>query len=285
MQPVAAILPCGTRLHLQHGPIDLVIGADGDRAAAFAAAQARFETVLEELVQELPLLREPLLLSSVQPEGGIARRMDAAARPLSDVFVTRMAAVAGAVADTVLDAMCAAASLNRAYVNNGGDIALHLEEGATFTTAIADHLGRPLGTIQISAEDNIGGIATSGRHGRSLSLGIADSVTVLALSAARADAAATLIANAVDLPEDPRILRQAASELQPDSDLADTPVVTKCGELSLSEIHQALRAGQARAFQYQQSNRITGAALFLQGESSLIGPTGFSPQHGTRLHA
>ncbi len=285
MQPVAAILPCRTRLHLQHGPIDLVIGADGDRAAAFAAAQARFETVLEELVQELPLLREPLVQSSVQPEGAIARRMDAAARPLSDVFVTRMAAVAGAVADTVLDAMCAAASLNRAYVNNGGDIALHLEEGATFTTAIADHLGRPLGRIQISAEDNIGGIATSGRHGRSLSLGIADSVTVLALSAARADVAATLIANAVDLPEDPRILRQPASDLQPDSDLADTPVVTNCDELSLSEIHQALRAGQARAFQYQQSNRITGAALFLQGESSLIGPTGFSPQHGTRLHA
>ena len=32
MTPVAAILPCGTRLHLQHGPIDLVIGADGAKS-------------------------------------------------------------------------------------------------------------------------------------------------------------------------------------------------------------------------------------------------------------
>ena len=47
------------------------------------------------------------------------------------------------------------------------------------------------------------GIATSGWRGRSFSLGIADAVTVLAATAAEADAAATMIANAVDLPGHP----------------------------------------------------------------------------------
>ena len=50
MKPAAVLLPCGTRLHLQHGPIDLIIGADGAkeiRAFAFKAATQRFETVLE----------------------------------------------------------------------------------------------------------------------------------------------------------------------------------------------------------------------------------------------
>jgi ApbE superfamily uncharacterized protein (UPF0280 family) len=50
MNPMAAILPCGTRLHLQHGPIDLIISADGQRERAFEAANACFQTVLTELV-------------------------------------------------------------------------------------------------------------------------------------------------------------------------------------------------------------------------------------------
>jgi hypothetical protein len=33
---VAKRLADGRRLHLQHGPIDLIIGADGDRESAFA---------------------------------------------------------------------------------------------------------------------------------------------------------------------------------------------------------------------------------------------------------
>ena len=38
MSPTANILSDGTRLHLQHGPIDLIIGADGQREVAFEAA-------------------------------------------------------------------------------------------------------------------------------------------------------------------------------------------------------------------------------------------------------
>jgi ApbE superfamily uncharacterized protein (UPF0280 family) len=84
-----------------------------------------------------------------------------AARPYAgDGFITPMAAVAGAVAEAVLAEMTGAADLERAYVNNGGDIALHLAGAARFCTLIADHRGEPLGAIDIAAGDRLRGIAT-----------------------------------------------------------------------------------------------------------------------------
>src|SRR3954463_5075511 len=96
----------GGRLHLNDGPIDLVIGAFGAAIAvkaAYSAATRRFTTVLDELCEELPLLRSEVLLSSPVPSGPTAQRMDKAVRPFAkDCFITRMAAVAGAVADEIL---------------------------------------------------------------------------------------------------------------------------------------------------------------------------------------
>jgi ApbE superfamily uncharacterized protein (UPF0280 family) len=267
MGPVAAILPCGERLHLQHGPIDLIIGAQGDQKGAFAAAANRFETVLDEIVAELSELRLPLNDAVPKPTGEIAQRMDTAARGFaSQTFVTRMAAVAGSVADSVLVAM-KSVDLTRAYVNNGGDIALHLTPGASFAMAMAGHDGADLGRIEITYEDDIRGIATSGQHGRSLSLGIADSVTVLGTSAANADVAATLIANAVDLPGHPAILRKPAEDLDENSDLGALPVVVSCGALDPLDAQHALATGREHAQRYAHEGRIAGAALFLRGQA------------------
>ena len=284
MGPVAAILPCGTRLHLQHGPIDLIIGADGNRQAAFAAAQGRFASVLDELVAELPLLRARVRPNSDLPKGKIARAMHDAVLPHSASYVTCMAAVAGAVADETLAAMRAATPLRRAYVNNGGDIALYLGKGQTFTTAMAGLNGVDLGRVTVT--DRIGGIATSGAGGRSLSRGIADAVTVLADSAAQADAAATLIANAVNV-DHPGITRRPASELHPDSDLGDLPVTVFCPTLPGSVLQIALDNGQRVANQMRHTGLIRAAAIFLQGESRLSGQTGFTPtpSHRTLVHA
>jgi ApbE superfamily uncharacterized protein (UPF0280 family) len=267
MEARASILPGGKRLHLQHGPIDLIIGADGDRKTAFKAAEERFTTVLQDLVSELPELKLPLTDDVPEPFGTVAQRMDQAVRPFAqDAFVTRMAAVAGSVADTVLQAMTFA-SLSRAYVNNGGDIALHLAKGQSFTLAMSGHDGRDLGLITIAHDDPIRGIATSGRHGRSHSLGIADSVTVLASNAARADVAATLIANAVDLCGHPAITRKSASSLDDMTDLCDLPVVVSCAPLSEEDKALALAAGRSRTDTFIQKGLISGAALFLQGQS------------------
>lgn len=285
MGPGVTMLPCGTRLHLQHGPIDLVIGVDGDRRRAFAAARARFATVLDELVSELPALRRVIGPGSGGLVGAVARRMWQAAHPHRALSVTPMIAVAGAVADEILQVITTTSAVQRAYVNNGGDIALYLAPGAQFTSAMSDYEGFELGRIVLRAGQGVGGIATSGLQGRSFSLGIADSVTVLAQTAAEADAAATLIANAVDLPDHPGICRAPASDLVPDSDLGARLVTTYCPSLVAQNIASALAAGRLRAQSLVRAGQIHAAALFLQGEALVIGEAGFTVTDRTCLHA
>ncbi len=271
VQPLA-----GDRLHLQHGPIDLVLRAWGAASAvreAYDAAIARFQTVLPELVGELAELRKPMA-EKPQVEGPVAQRMVAACRPHAGVFVTPMAAVAGSVADEILGVMVEAAPLDRAFVNDGGDIAVHLTEGETLDVALAADFSRgPCllnGRLSLAHGDGIGGIATSGAQGRSFSLGIADSVTILARDAASADVAATLVANAVDA-DHPAVERQPATALDPDSDLGDRLVTTAVGPLPGPVIAAALAAGLARAEQLQRRGLIFDAALVLQGESRILG--------------
>ncbi|OCC00408.1 thiamine biosynthesis protein ApbE [Labrys sp. WJW] len=274
--PQASLLSDNRRLHLQHGPIDLIIEAQAEPAAvqaAYGAAIQRFDGLLETLCEELPLLRAPQAVDSVPAQGVVARRMQAAVAPhAGSHFITPMAAVAGAVADEILAAMCAAAPLRRAFVNNGGDIALYLAEGEDFAIGLVDRPDRPglFARSHITAGEGIGGIATSGWRGRSFSLGIADAVTVLAVDAAAADAAATIIANAVDIPGHPGILRVPASSLQPDSDLGERPVTRAVGPLSDGDIATALRAGEAKARNLIDSGLIRAGALHLAGVTALV---------------
>ena len=270
----ARMLPDGRRLHLNDGPIDLIISADGthrDIARAYDAVQQRFATALDELCAELPLLRQAV---GAEPQGPIARRMWRATKPLSPhAFITPMAAVAGSVADAMLAAMCDAAPLTRAFVNNGGDIALHLAKGQAYEIGLVDRPDRPslFSTARIAGSDTVRGIATSGWRGRSFSLGIAEAVTVLAETAAMADAAATLIANAVDLGPHPAITRVPAIELQPDSDLGARPVTRAVGPLAPDEIAAALQAGVAFAETLLGEGRVTAAALHLAGQTRTLG--------------
>jgi ApbE superfamily uncharacterized protein (UPF0280 family) len=186
-----------------------------------------------------------------------------------------MAAVAGSVADEMLAAMRAAADegLARLSVNNGGDIALWLAPGETTTIGLVDRPDRPflIARARIAAGDGIGGIATSGAPGRSFSLGIADAVTILARTAAEADAAATVVANAVDLPGDPRIERRPARSLQPDSDLGDRLVTCSVGALDAVSISAALESGLSAAARLVRRGSIAAAALHLQGETRMCG--------------
>jgi hypothetical protein len=182
-----------------------------------------------------------------------------------------MAAVAGAVADEVLAALVAGRALGKAYVNNGGDIALFLAPGATFRTGIVTLGAVPSldGLTEIGAESDVRGLATSGWRGRSLSLGIADSVTALA-----ADAAATLIANAVDAA-DPSIRRRPASSLDPDSDLGGRLVTVEVGRLTPSKIDHALDRGSAVAEAMRAAGLIAGALLSLGEKTrSVVYPAG-----------
>jgi uncharacterized protein len=265
----------GNRLHLSQGPIDLVIWADGapaDVARAYRAAEQRFDGLLAELCAELPLLRAPLGDHFPALKGAIAKRMAEACWPHRAVFITPMAAVAGAVAEAVLAAMTAAPPLARAYVNDGGDIALHLTPGTSLGIGVVRSLetAAPEGETTITHDMPVRGIATSGRHGRSFSLGIADAVTVLARDAPAADAAATLIANAVSV-DDPAIARRPARDLDPDSDLGDLRVVVDVGPLAPEQVAAALDAGLARAEAMRRSGLIEAALLALAGEWRSVG--------------
>jgi uncharacterized protein len=264
----ARILADGKRLHLNHGPIDLIIEADGEPLEvkrAYEVVRKRFATVLDELASELPLLRTEVPKSGLQLRGQIAREMERVCRPHWAMRVTPMAAVAGAVADEILATMIASADLARAYVNNGGDIALHLTDCQRFQIA------SPSCAITISSSDNIRGIATSGWRGRSFSFGIADSVTALAATAAQADVAATLIANAVDLPQSTKVKRQAACEMAQDSDLRGRLVTVDVAPLNATEILAALRSGEDAATHLQRNGFIAAATLLLSGQTRYVG--------------
>ncbi len=288
--PQIAHLADGRRLHLQDGPIDLIVEASGredDVRAAYEAAARRFTGLLDELCAELAELRQPAHSARCVLRGVVARRMHAAVAPFAaDMFITPMAAVAGSVAEEILGVMLRAAGLSRAYVNNGGDIALHLGQGEQFSVGLMD---RPDGqgvlrTMTVDAADASRGIATSGRHGRSFSLGIADAVTVLARTASAADAAATIIANAVDLPGHAAIVRRPANELQVDSDLGPLLVTREVGELSLAEVGRALEAGARCARDVLAAGLIDGAVLRLQGETVLVGARALAKPQSQALH-
>jgi ApbE superfamily uncharacterized protein (UPF0280 family) len=300
MQAQRAPLSDG-RWHFQHGPIDLVIGADGDAsalAAAHAAAWQRFETVLTELVAELPLLRRPVR-GPCPLQGVIARRMWWACHPFHSVYITPMAAVAGAVAQELIAAY-ARDGVRRAWINNGGDIALHLAEGASVNVGVVtdisqhapfglryrspgaprpfDTSGRtdadasdPDASFVVDASMPVRGIATSGWRGRSFSLGIADSVTVLAKTAAMADAAATIIGNAVDI-DDPRVVRRPANELKDDSDLGELLVTVDVPLLPADAVQAALVRGRRRADDLRRDGLIHSALLMCQQQAARVDP-------------
>ena len=274
------------RWHWQHGPIDLVIGASGD-SAAVAAAQAaawdHFQGLLAGLVSELALLRQPVAAGRVANplRGAVARSMWAACAPLRDAaqgFITPMAAVAGAVAQALI-AHYQRPGIQRAWVNNGGDIALHLAPAAWLRVGLFADLARLDADVLASmataalptdaaftvhAGQAVRGVATSGWRGRSHSRGIADSVTVLAPTAAMADAAATVIANRVDV-EHPGIVRCPARLLRDDSDLGDILVTLQVAPLPPYQVQAALQQGLACARQLQQAGLVSSALLACQG--------------------
>ena len=274
MSAQSTLLP-GGRWHFQHGPMDIIIGAEGDALVlkdAHAQAWGRFKDILQELVHELPQLRRPVQ-GACPVQGPIARRMWLACQPYQSWVVTPMAAVAGAVAQELLQ-FYRAQGIQRAWINNGGDIAVHMAAGesvrvgwyANLAQFNAEQLQNGIvldGAWEIRSDSGVSGVATSGWRGRSFSLGIADSVTVLAATAAQADAAATVIANAVNI-NDARIVRRPACEVKDDSDLGTRLVTVAVPTLPPALIEGAVAAGLACALTLRAKGLISSAVLVCQ---------------------
>ena len=131
----------------------------------------------------------------------------------------------------------------RAWVNNGGDIALHLAPDQSVRVGLYADLARLQvqelmqglnldGAFEVTHAMPVRGVATSGWRGRSFSLGIADSVTVLAATAAQADAAASSFC-----VRHPAVPRHATVSALPGSLLATVPVTDAASTSPLSHNH------------------------------------------------
>jgi len=274
--PVRARWPDG-RWHFQHGPIDLIIGVEGDAdvvATAIEDCWLAFASVLQRLVVELRALRSPWT-PALQLQGPVAARMGRACAPYVlqfGRFITPMAAVAGAVADYLIVTL-RRPGIDRCYINNGGDIALHLTRGTSFDVGVVANAHAPQldGALRVDAGMPVRGIATSGWRGRSFSLGIADSVTVLAADAATADAAATMIANEVNI-EHPAIERAPADTLRDDTDLGTRLVTVDVPALPMDMVETALDNGLAFAQRCGAGKLVYAALLTLQGRTRMLNP-------------
>jgi uncharacterized protein len=262
------------RFHYQHGPIDIIaelFGAPNEIDAAALALWERFYSILPELVPELTLLKSDVRL--MPPErafdsGTVARRMCIAASNYASEFLTPMAAVAGSVADELLE-VAITFDLAKVILNNGGDIALYL---APFQQTIINVLA-PVGQLrlQAQAQRQCLGVATSGWSGRSFSLGIADAVTVIGVNAAFADAAATVIANQVGPTlVHAGIVRRPASELKDDSDLGQLPVTVSVSSLPLDLVRTAIDQGRKQAHDLLRQKKILSASICLQSEFAFV---------------
>lgn len=182
---------------------DLLVAARTERPAELAvrtrnavlAARSRLENRIARQPSFLHSL-EPLPLDELAPP--IVRTM---LRAGSIAGVGPMAAVAGAVAEEVGRDLLQACP--EVLIENGGDLFIAAQREITLGLHLGDSpLNGRLGLIIPAKDQPLGAATSTGKFGHSLSLGAADAATVLARSAALADAAATALGNRISRAED-----------------------------------------------------------------------------------
>ena len=187
--------------------------------------------------------------------------------------MTGLAVVAGLAADEILQEAVRQGA-DRVIVNNGGDVALITCAGQIVRVGLKTYLeGEITHFLEITENDHIGGVATSGWTGRSFSTGVADVVSVWAGDCTTADAAATWISGRTDLNSG-KVSRSPARELDPETDIPLLEVTREVGRLAPKEKKEALEAGLAEAGRLIAEGIIRGAFLAVQGETRWIGVRG-----------
>lgn len=270
------VLPYETAIHLldngavmaECGPMRLVIssfiGKTAQREMNVKAAKfsfgiferiALFQDRLKAVHQNLPRnLEEP-----------VAEKMIRSVISIGDPDLTPMAAVAGSIADFVADFLFDA-GMTRVIVNNGGDIAIRLGEGASVTVGIRDDIRKEdfSRVLTLDCSEPSWGIATSGLGGRSLTRGIASAACIVARNASIADAVATAVGNAAFV-EDKAVICRDAFELDPYTDLRGLKVTESVGDISEEKKNEAIRRGMKKALELVEKRIVFGAFLSVKG--------------------
>ena len=148
--------------------------------------------LLGEYIQSNPYFEHSLEPVKVGEAPHVVRLMAEAGEAAG---VGPMAAVAGVIADLASEAMIRNGA-KVAIVENGGEAALHSDKPIIISVGAGDNLLSERVGFKVTIFPC--GVATSsGRHSHAFSVGDADTVTVFAVNAGLADAAATAAANKV----------------------------------------------------------------------------------------
>jgi len=272
--------PGNASLLVENGPMRLIIqawnGARFDMAAAKQAGEIAF-ACLEQVAACRDLLRhrsENLLEKFDNQAFPVPVQMVKNTLVFDAPDLTPMAAVAGSIADGVADFLFQK-GVSKVIVDNGGDIAVRLSQGETARAGVRSDVASAEIThvIMLDARCPSWGISTSGLGGRSFTRGIASAATVVAHSSARADAAATDIANACFF-QDTGIVQVPAGQLDPLTDIPDILVTVLVNQLKPDTIDRSLKRSLDRAKGYVGNGLILGAIITAGGKTV---HTGLSP--------
>lgn len=165
---------------------------DHIKAAKGAMVQARQE--IERYIAEDPQFLTSFFPISVRSESSVVMKMGEAAKSAG---TGPMAAVAGTIAWCGCRAMVEAGAVY-GIIDNGGDIALVSDRPVCIGLYTGTHKGESDVAFVLPPQKRIYGVCTSSATvGHSISLGIADSVTVFSSDPAFADAYATTLCNQI----------------------------------------------------------------------------------------
>lgn len=270
------------RVCLDYGPIQMTITAfnDGkplDKEAIEAGKYAK--GLLKILSDHLPKAKR--LITKINYDKKVSREevpqvlrlMLEAVKATGDITLTPMAVVAGTFADEVADFLVEKGA-TKVIVNNGGDIAFRLKKKESIVVGITSGINDSTynHVLRVKASDGYGGIATSGLGGRSLTKGIASSVTVIGTNCRVADACATLIANNT-FYDDPGIIRLPAEKVDPDTDIKGQLVTVGLKPLESKIFYKAMVNGINKANCLLKNNIISGVMIFAGPYMSVLPET------------
>jgi hypothetical protein len=255
-------------MFIEVGPVSLVInGEKDDMPYEFDRfrIEEKIRRILKEIKEYLPVLKQKAhKIKNTNHMTNVPRKMVDAVKVIDEVSLTPMAAVAGSVADALKEFL-KNEGLDLISVNNGGDISIYNKNGRELKIDIGDIRTGESSPHLLSIEQITDyGLATSGFGGRSFTLGLADSVTVIATTGALADAAATFICNCTNTETD-QVIRRKASEIDPLTDISDCEVTIKINVLNNFDIMKSLENGLYNASKLKQLNYIYDAVIKLQG--------------------
>ncbi len=256
-------------MHIEIGPASIVVEGRRDGIECEldrAELEGTVTNILRDLHDVLPIVRQKAYrIKKTSHLPSVARRMVEAVKMVDEETLTPMAAVAGSVADEVKEFL-KSKNLDVISVNNGGDISVFTTGALPLRVGIGD-VQQVRGTDHVLTIDGLAdyGLATSGLGGRSFTLGLADSGTVVASTCAVADAAATFICNRTTVESD-SVVRAPASEIDPLTDIPEEQVTVSIGDLPRALVFKALENGIGAAHALKKANVIYDALLLLRNE-------------------